>query len=61
MGRYVSGNKDYDQAFYNNLWSCPLFIQRDLVTERVRVIEPRAHLTMAIHLWVVLVNLASMN
>ena len=59
MGRYNKGDKDYDQAFYNNLWNAPFFIQRDLSGDRNRVYYPRCNLTMAIHLWTVIKDLAS--
>ena len=59
MGRYSNGNKDYDQSIWNNLWNAPPFFQRDLAVDRNRTVDPRVHLTFAIHIWSVMVALQS--
>jgi len=51
MGRYNNGTKEYDQSFYNTLWSIPPFVQRDLATERLRVDDPRANIVLGAHIW----------
>jgi hypothetical protein len=58
MGRYLNGNKDYEQSFYNNAWNTPGIIKRDLADDRSWVDEPRANITMAIHIYTVMTNLA---
>ena len=59
MNRYNNGTKEYDQAMWNHFWNAPEEFGRDLTSVRTRIINPRCHLTFAIHIWAVMQALMS--
>ena len=49
MGRYNSGNKEYDKALYNTLWTCPPLYTRDTTAFKLRLHDPRFNMAFATH------------
>jgi hypothetical protein len=44
-----SGNKEYDKALYNTLWSTPPFMTYDTKTYQLRSEDPRFNMGFATH------------
>ena len=61
MGKYGGGN-GYEQAIYDELWNGVAVFLRDLKTAgRMRIINPRPQITLAVHTHTIVTDLVGMR